>query len=282
MTTALCAALALSACGGGGGGGSTVVPFTSVSDLPDNGTVVINGSGVTASYTSDLGTGVTSISAPTTSDDATTRIRIVNGVAQDFSVSAPGSSAAFDLGTAVGGNLAGERFLVLSQDGQTAYISENVMPVYEYQTYGTWITGLGTGSGTVGVGSFGAETNATALPANATYTGTGTGYALDDADQSFITDFEVSATTDFSTITITSSNTVTENLVTADVVADPAYDFTGSGPVSGNGFTASIASTNTSGTATGSFFGPNAEEFGGTFDTSGPSGHVHIGSFGGQ
>ena len=63
---------------------------------------------------------------------------------------------------------------------------------------------------------------------------------------------------------------------------DSRLDFTGSGPVSGSVFKASVDanfSVPVSGSADGQFYGPSAQEVGGTFGLDG-SDLTYIGSFG--
>lgn len=277
---ALGAAALLSGCGSSGG--TIAQPFTSFSNVPADGTVVITGEAIAANYTQNLVSGEVTITSPSGPNPASLRSRFASSVPQDVVIEAPGANASIDLASGAVVPIAGRRIVAVSADGRTVYISEDVAPAYEYQTYGTWLTEAGTGSGAVGAGSFGAQTPASSLPGSASYSGSGLGFARDAAGQGFYTDFDVAATTDFSTITVTSSNTVAENVTTAATSAVPTLDFSGSGSVTGNRFSATITSVETTGTASGTFYGPNAEEFGGTFDTSGPGGVVHFGAFGGQ
>ncbi|WP_430458954.1 transferrin-binding protein-like solute binding protein [Shimia sagamensis] len=58
-----------------------------------------------------------------------------------------------------------------------------------------------------------------------------------------------------------------------------SLNFSGTGNVDGSGIRANLTSSSGSGTATGSFYGSNAEELGATFGIDGSSG-AHVGSFG--
>jgi len=153
----------------------------------------------------------------------------------------------------------------------------------DHMSYGRWWTNQTDTSATVGTGVFGANTPETAMPASgaATYRGAGLGFF--DSNQGGIstTEFDVSVTTpDFRNVRIESSNTLIANQTHNDesVYVDD-LNFSGTGTISGSRVTADIASADLTGTAEGQFFGPNAEEFGGTFlleagDTT------HIGAFG--
>ncbi|MEM9975538.1 MAG: transferrin-binding protein-like solute binding protein [Pseudomonadota bacterium] len=275
------AATALSACGGGGGGGLPTVQFTSNSEVPQNGVLVANGRAVTASYTVNQSTGEVTLGSVGGPNSATFTSTIRNDLAEDVVITAPGEDIDINLSTAAG-QFFGDGFFIVSADGNSVLTLGGGS--LEYQLYGTWLTGFGTGSGTAGAGSFGAETQASSIPpGTASYSGAGTGFYRDASGQGFYTDFDVSATTDFASISISSSNTSAQDvLLQSGAFAATDLDFSGSGSVSGNSFSAGIASTDLSGTANGSFYGPSAEEFGGTFSATGLSGEVHIGSFGGQ
>jgi hypothetical protein len=166
-------------------------------------------------------------------------------------------------------------------------IANNEAAGFEYQTYGAWLTGFNTGSGNVGVGSFGAKTASSAMPTGttATYNGASTGFINYADGVPGRTTSKVTVSTDFSTATISSSS----SLVTfVDAIGgtdqDHRLDFTGTGPVSGSGFTATVDSdfpAPVSGSVDGQFYGPSAQEVGGTFGLTG-SGVDYIGSFGGK
>lgn len=275
------AATTLAACGGGGGDGLPTVQFTSASNAPQNGVLVINGEAITTPYTVNTSTGEVTLGGIGGPDAATMNMTIRNGLAEQIAIAAPGEDIAINLTTA-SGTVLPDGVFVVSADGNSVLTLGGTS--LEYQLYGAWLTGFGSGSGTAGAGSFGAETPAGSLPpGGASYSGTGTGFYRDASGQGFYTDFDVSATTDFSTITVSSSNTTTEDvLLTSGPTAAGGLDFSGTGPVSGSAFTASISSTDLAGTANGHFYGPNAEEFGGTFSASGAGGATHIGAFGGQ
>ncbi|KUJ77793.1 transferrin-binding protein-like solute binding protein [Ruegeria profundi] len=154
---------------------------------------------------------------------------------------------------------------------------------YEYQTYGAWITGYGTGSGKVGAGSFGTKTAAANVPSgkSATYNGASVGVARRADGQPYVTSSDVSVSTDFSTVSVASTGTQAVNVNTGAISSASELDFTGTGSVSGGTFTANVAGSDTSGRVDGLFYGRQANEVGGTFQTTGPSGVAHAGSFGG-
>ena len=278
----------LAGCGGSSDGGGTAPGvgnniFTSFSNIPDNGTTIIAGTSRGASYIAENsdGTGKVTVSSVSGPDDATAAVRTKNGNTVALSVNAPGANVSFD---SENGDILGstEGFLSLtSADGQKdAGFRDPEAAGFEYQTYGSWLTGLGTGSGNVGVGSFGARTASGSLPSGtATYEGGSTGVAVDGSGEAYITGSIVTVSTDFSTAEITSNFTKAVNLNTDELIDAPNINFTGSGPVSGSGFKASVAGSSVSGSADGQFYGPNAQEVGGTFGLAG-SGITYSGAFG--
>jgi hypothetical protein len=278
----------LAGCGGGSGSGdgNTVVDFTKLSDIPDNGITNFGGTSRSASYTADGAGNVTSISSVSGPDAATAVLKTKNGEAVAIRINAPGANVSFDSengdtfvsdGTTTSASSENDENALIIVDSQTS--------VFQYQSFGTWLTGNGTGEGKVGVGSFGARTNPGAMPSGtATYAGVSTGFLRASDGTSFLTTSDVTVTTDFSTVTINSDVTTGVNVNTAAASPKPGIDFSGSGSVSGSGFKASVdsdANLNMSGNANGQFYGPNAQEVGGTFGLDG-SGNTYIGSFGGK
>ena len=291
MTIGLLATL--TACGGGGSSDSDSstppeVPFTSFSDIPADGVTVISGQAVTASYTADSAGNITSISPVSGPNPSDLRLTTQNNQGVAVSISAPGSSVSFDtrLGDTADGDVSEPVVFFETADGEDALLGINeANQGYEYQTYGAWVTGYDTGSGTVGAGSYGAKTNASNIPpvgTTADYSGIGLGIARRADGQPYATISNVNVTTDFNSATISSTGTEAVNLNSGSTGAASELDFAGSGSVVGSGFVAPVSGTGTSGSAQGQFYGPNANEVGGTFATTGSGDVSHIGSFGGN
>lgn len=270
-------------CGGGDGGGTTA--FTSFSAIPDNGVTQIEGQAVTASYTANLTTGDVQVGSVAGPNASTAIVTTRNGEAVRVEISAPGSNFVYDDSR---GDIAIADLGVIgleTADGRSqAVILDNEALGFEYQTFGTWVTGYGTGSGTVGAGSYGARTNSGDLPIgqSASYQGIAVGVARRSDGQPYVTASEVNVSTNFSTAGISSTGTQAVNLNTGAMVSASELDFAGSGPVNGSGFRANVSGTGTSGRADGIFYGPNASEVGGTYQLTGPGGVVHAGAFGGN
>ena len=275
--------LYLAGCGGGGNDGITVVDFTRLSNIPSNGVTKFGGTSRSASYAADGAGKVTSVSSISGPNAATADLKTKNGEPIAISINAPGASVSFDSENGDTFDSDGTTTAVFSANEQDALvIVDNQKGAFEYQTFGAWLTGRGTGSGNIGVGSFGARTTSGAIPSgNATYDGISAGVLRDSDGTPFLTTSDVTVTTDFSTAEITSASTTVVNLNTAAASQMPGIDFTGSGPVKGSGFNASVDNPDMSmsGDANGLFYGPGAQEVGGTFGLDG-SDKTYVGSFG--
>jgi hypothetical protein len=170
---------------------------------------------------------------------------------------------------------------------------------WSYQSYGVWISGYSGTSGTVGGGSAGSLTTGIAIPTSgtATFTGNTAGVYVNWAGQPYLTGSNLTLTTDFAARTLAFATTGTQALVTggSSFVAANGLNMTGSlSYASGaNLITGSIATAGqgpgsagnaasmTGGTATGKFYGPAANEVGGTFAVRAASGvESYAGAFG--
>lgn len=292
-TAALGTILSLSACSADGsllgalldsdGGSPRETAFTTISALPADGVTVIDGQAVTAGYTANLATGNVAVATPSGPSDSRARLTTEDEIGVALSVSAPGSSASFDTRAGDGAVDFDGVIGFATADGQdSALIVDAQVVGFEHQTFGAWVTGYGTGSGTVGAGSYGSRTPASGVPVgtSATYTGAAVGIARRADGQPYATASEVTVSTDFNSASISSTGTVAANLNTGTGVDAADLDFSGTGPVAGSGFVAAVSGTGTSGSAQGQFYGPNANEVGGTFTTTGAGGIVHSGAFG--
>ncbi|WP_433988621.1 hypothetical protein SuNHUV7_21520 (plasmid) [Pseudoseohaeicola sp. NH-UV-7] len=273
----------LTACGGGGGsdsgsgsiGDSDVYLFTSASALRANGTAVLSGSAETANY--EVVNGSTTITNET-SGSSTLNLEAKNGATTKLALTAPAGNSSVNLQKANGDDLIkiGTLNSWTKRNGDDTALFEGQ---YEYQTFGVWQTGRNSGSGTIGSGSYGAATSNNRVPTgSATYSGNSIGTTTDVSGKIVATTSTVTATTDFRDIDLLSTNT--QAGIIGPTTPRPDLDFEGSGTVNGASFDMNIgnvAGSGLSGTATGKFYGPNAQEIGGTFSAGG-----YIGSFGGE
>lgn len=281
----------VSACGGPAGcllpsscaGPDTA--FKGFSQLPADFFTVADGKGVTAPYTAGSTAGSIQLGTVSEPLSAGAIIFTENGaiVSTFLRVGTLGptnssSNTTVDLGTAVDvGDVID--FTEPSSPSQGYYADVDGLE-FEYQTFAAWINAGGTN---VAAGSFGMYTNSGALPSSgsASYSGATAGHFVDASGQPFLTTSTLAITTDFSTATITTAGTQASNFNSGTVSNAANLDFTGSGLVSGNTFMANVTGSGVSGTADGYFYGPVADEVGGTFTASGPDG-TYIGGFGGN
>ena len=275
--------VALAACGGGGGNGGGAVRFVSFSQLagagggsPFNGTIEMQGQAVSAVIMANPGTARTTYRLGTpVSESAAVRIRVENGTLVSF-------------------DLRGQR---LNENFPTADIMANIMDPtaagYEYQTFGWWSAEPGTTSRSWSAASFGRRTEAANLPnSQATYAAQSVGMLVDHGSTFSTTSTINISTADYANVTVSSTNTMRTEILpdgtTRPATGDSRLDFTGTGTVTGSGFEANISDTHRvpsgdvrTGKAVGWFYGPDAEEVGGTFHLE-RFGSSHIGAFGGK
>jgi len=288
-------AVILTGCGGGGGGSSsaTLGGFTSFTAAARNSAISLSGMSQEASYTYNTSTSkVASLGPISSGDNATASITYDssgNTTTAQYT-SANGTSLNF---SRANGDIFGYLRInnnidvAISADGTKYILAANPHGFqWDYQTFGTWVTGAGTGSGQVGFSSMGATTSSANIPTTgaATYSGyTGGRYSAANGDDYF-TSSSLTANANFAnrTLAVTSSNTqVTRDLLSAS--SNSNLNFTGSLAYNSgsNQFTGNITTTGgLNGTMTGKFYGPSANEIGGVFATQ-PSGvQLYGGSFG--
>ena len=162
---------------------------------------------------------------------------------------------------------------------------------FDYQTYGIWVTGVGTASGTYGAASVGAPSPASAVPAAvlATYAGHAGGRHVAVDGSVFFTTASMSTSVDFFKRELyfnTTDTDQTQNLAAgfAAVSSNNALNMTGTLNITPgtNQFTGTVNTAGgLTGTATGRFYGPAIQEIGGTFSTTGAGVQSYSGAFGG-
>lgn len=187
----------------------------------------------------------------------------------------------------------GTSFNITNDDGafiiQPFAYNENPL---EYATYGGWAntsnaTTNPNASEKIRFGVFGSPTPETSMPStDASYSGESIGLVSTDRPQVGFTTSDIAVTTsgNFSNVSVTSTNTKFSNLTSRNEIIRPQnLDFQASGAVTGNGFSLTNATTSTNfdlkGRVDGNFYGPNAEEVGGTFGLSNGN-KIYGGSFG--
>jgi len=287
----------LSGCGGGGGGGSslTQITFSDWDSITKPSQVNLEGLSVDFSYTagSKVSTitdkGVDSTTTASVNYRTNDTISKISFTSQNGTVTfnEDGTDTIGDTGTTVYGyNQAGSNFLLAANP-------LNSSVDWNYQTFGIWETGRGTGSGTAGGISVGAATDGSSIPTSgtATYSGYFGGALVDYDGDDFITRGRVSLGADFTNRTLTFATTSTDYL--SPVATTPTWRSDSSLNISNvagtklswsaatNSFTGNVVDGNSlSGTVTGKFYGPAAEEVGGIYNISGSGLNRHAGAFG--
>jgi hypothetical protein len=291
-------AAGMAGCGGGGGGGGAVrpdnsqVPFTSFQAIQPNQTVVMtssvsqvtngtmDGSGTVTSASLGLAASGANISTVNLSYDPLLALKgaSITTPPSSVSFSAPGDSVTCDSGVCL-----------LSNSTAVAILIDGRAVDWNYQTFGLWATTPTATTWVTGAISAGNPTPASAVPAtgSATFTGLAAGFYVDTTGAISGTTANMTANADFTTRSIgfaTSGTMVSP--ASGPTISNPGLDLAGNLTyVSGsNIFNGPIkTSDNTlSGTATGQFYGPNAQEIGGTYGLTGSGVSGMLGAFGGK
>jgi len=285
----------LTACGGGGGG-SNVIPgpaaFTSF-PLTAGKSVVLSGDSAQGTYTYDLvGNVLTGITINPQQSGATFTVTSTSGAFSSYKLTTTsGTNVTWTSPTDTFGILNSNSNVeaAVSANGQNYVLAGRTSTLgWSYQDFGIWVTGAGTGSGTYGAASFGAATPSGSIPTTgtATYSGVTGGRFGTVGGPAYFTSSNLSSNVDFAARTLsftTSSTQQSTTLLSGSFSANTALDLTGSLSYNAgsNQFTGNVNNTGSTltGTATGRFYGPAAQEIGGTFGLTGSAGY-YGGGFG--
>lgn len=285
---------ALTACGGGGS--TNVIPnFTSWSAIQPNSTVTVSGDSAQGNYSWNSGTDkLTAITVGTQRSGATFS-QTLDANRQTTAVNfttADGTNLSFTSPTDTFGYLISNTDVqaVVSADGTKYALAGTASRLgFDYQSFGVWVTGAGTGSGTYGAASFGSATPASSIPTSGTATYTGvTGGRYSESDGSYyFTSSALTSNVNFAARTVsfvTSGSNQSANLTSGSFSSNPALNLNGTLTYSAgsNQFTGVVENSNSSltGNATGRFYGPTAQEIGGTFGVTGAGLSAYGGGFG--
>jgi len=287
-------ALTLTACGGGGSGGSSVVAsFVRYSAVGANETVTIGGGlSQEAAYTYDtVNERVLTYGAPS-SVSTTAEVSASYDSNQDVATisfnSGNGTSLTYSSTADTFTTLPGQSSILamVKADGSNYILLANPYDFnYDYQTFGVWATGVNSGSGTVGGFSYGNTTAVSAIPTSgtATYLGDIGGFYSNSSGVDKLMSADLTASANFAnrTIGVATSNSIVTDLST--YTSNSSLDFTGTLSYSSgsNEFSGTITTGGgMSGSMTGVFYGPAANEIGGTYAAQGSGVEGMIGGFG--
>lgn len=284
--------MALSGClvgsGGDGSGpsGPSAPGFTSFSTMKPSATTRVDGIAHELDYNYD-GSTVTTVSGYQQSygsiEATVDGARSITGL----KVSGPKTTRSWNAYNSQSENQ-GPLIAGVSNDGSDAVVG--ILPLdagYDYQTFGIWQTGRGTGVGTAGAFSVGAQAAGANIPnsGTATFRGYSLGSVVDRDGQDYVAGADATLSADFASRTVgfRTDNTVIVEPVSQMPDVAPGLDMTGTMAYGGNSNrligSASTASGMT-GTLEGRFYGPQANEIGGLFMLNDNLGDVYGGSFG--
>jgi hypothetical protein len=265
----------LVACDGGAGGpgGPNGTSFLSFDKMQTSGTTTIKGTGREVSYTADTSTqtvksvGDFTHAAPVTADATLDASGDISAVKLDTGTTKANWDSSNATQTSVG------KFIkATTNDKQnTIAFADTGSNGFDYQTFGAWKTGIETGSGSMGAFSVGSPTATAAIPttASAIFTGTAGGFVVNKAGDgaSFSADATLDANFAKRTMGFTTANSTLFN-----GAARPGLDMNGSMTYAAgsNSMSGNVSAQNgMSGDMQGQFYGPAAQEVGGTFALKG-------------
>jgi hypothetical protein len=287
----------LTACGGGGGSGGvgvTVTPFTSWNAVLPGSTIVAPADSQGGAYTWDAGTDkITSVTvgAQQSGGTFTQSFSATTGLAQTVRFQTlSGTDITFTRGpdTFFYLTINSDFWGVESGDGtRYALMADPILAGWEYQSFGVWTTGAGTGAGTYGSASAGSPTPAGSIPTSGTaiYVGYAGGRHVAGDGSYFFTLATLQTSANFATRQLGFQTNFTEqtpNLLTSSLNNNLNMTGTLSYSAGSNQFSGAVSTAGgMTGTAQGRFYGPAAQEIGGTFSVTGPGVQSYGGAFGG-
>ena len=160
--------------------------------------------------------------------------------------------------------------------------------VWNYQSFGYWLTGYNNGGGELGAVSFGWETPASAIPTSGTtdFNGFASGTYISSQGELHTTQADVYATVNFGTrqVNIYTTNTYVKDLATSTLQAKSGLNFSGTLNYNEgqNHLRSSSLTTSSglSGSAEAKFYGPALDEMGGVFSLTDGGIESYQGAFG--
>lgn len=273
--------LILVGCGGGGGGGS------SNSASPYD--VTQEGIAQDATYSYD-GSAVTDVDDEGVNPATVTISYRGNDTIEQISITTPTTTVTWDEDN---GAIIDDSDVVVTMTNATdtdiGIIANTNDPNinWQYQTFGVWETGRGEPSGTLGAATVGVPTAGSAIPTtgSATFTGLSGGVYVDaTGTNDYITASSVTADVNFLNRSVALSTADTTKVNTITAAESPAPNLNMAGTLNyaagSNAFSGNVSATGLTGSSSGQFYGPNAEELGGVFRLEGAGEETYIGGYG--
>ena len=267
----------------------TDVAFTSFSALQPNQNVIMSGSATTISGTQTTNGTVTSVGPENNGASNLTLGFDSQRKLTALAISAPDGNVSFDRSAGHSISCSGGGICSASSPTASAITGDALGSGWNYQTYGVWAVQSGPTSFVLGGVSAGNATPGNAVPTTgtATFFGNSSGYFIDAAGIRSTTSAAMIANVDFQNraIGFTTIDTTFLNSKTGPDTRKEGLDLSGSlsWAPGVNNFSGQVQTRDRTlnGSASGKFYGPTAEEIGGTYSLSGGPTSRLVGGFGG-
>jgi hypothetical protein len=266
----------------------TDVAFSSFSALQPNQNVILSGSATTISGTQTSNGTVTSVNPETNGASNLTLGFDSQRNLTAIAISAPEGNVSFDRSAGHSISCSGGGICSASSPTASAITGDALGSGWNYQTYGVWATQTGPNSFVLGGVSAGNATPGNAVPTTGTgrFFGNASGFFIDAAGIRSTTSAAMIANVDFQNRAI-GFTTIDTGLLNSNGPSTRKEELDLSGSLSWapgvNNFSGQVQTRDRSlnGSASGKFYGPTAEEIGGTYSLSGGPTSRLVGGFGG-
>jgi hypothetical protein len=286
----------LCACGGGGGSGATrPVAFTSFADIKPGQTVMASGMSQTENITQNM-SGVVTATSMDSPDSNASSARFVYGTASPLTqtgldINFPQVSLSWRDGRGAQTVSCGLQTCNAAGGGASA-VQVNALgsAAWNYQTFGYWLVDTGLPANIIGAISVGNPTAASNIPTSgtATYNGLSGGLYVDAAGNLSQQTAAMTAAVNFTTRTVnfsTTNSAIRPWGSNVGMTAAPTLDMSAPAltyAAGTNQFSGPVTTAGMTGTAVGRFYGPAAQEIGGTYSLTNGAIQSMIGGFGGK
>src|SRR5215813_3421032 len=267
----------------------TDVAFTSFSAVQPNQNVIMSGSATTISGTRTANGPVTSVSPETNGASTLTLGFDSQRQLTALAISAPEGNVSFDRSAGHSISCSGGGICQASSSTASAITGDALGSGWNYQTYGVWAVQSGPNNFVLGGVSAGNATPGNAVPTTGTarFFGNASGYFIDTAGIRSTTSAAMIANVDFQNraIGFTTIDTTLLNPNQGPGTSRQELDLSGSlsWAAGVNNFSGQVQTRDRTlnGSASGKFYGPTAEEIGGTYQLGGAGVSRLVGGFGG-
>lgn len=268
--------------------------FTDFASIAKPGSTKIQGTTTETSYIASTSTFLVNSTGPSSNGSGSATIVLDSaGNPTALTISGSNSSAAFDAskGDRFGNSAAigapGVIAAVNASGTQEALFADPYVSGFNFQTYGVWETGLGSGSGSAGAITVGSATPNGGVPVfgTAKFSGSAGGVYVDAAGNNYFAASGLTVDANFGNRSLSLATSGTQKIDAATAVTSSASNLDMSGTLTyasgSSAFNGQVTTASgLTGSAVGNFYGPNAQELGGTFGVKGAGVEGYIGGFG--